>query len=189
MNEPTKQLSIFLHIVLIVFVLFAAIGCAAFFARFTNNFTSGFKTFYLEHDGKTISADTENFEMVMNQEYRFDVGYSLGFINQNEKLGYHVKIAPYITDKTNFDFTVNGKPYSYSGETDLTLYFDIKKYDDTFTIKSTMDLPDIFKMMYANKTLSGVPVTKDKGKDYFVLIVSSEDKTTAIRIAFNLRSM
>lgn len=169
--------------IVIVLLLLSVVG---FFAFFTNNFTSDFKTFYVKVRGETILNDKEHYEIAVNEEYHFDIGYTLGFLNKDKKLGYHVKIAPNITDETKFDFTVNSVKYGYEGETDLTQGFDIKQYDDYFTLMATKDLLDILQMLYPDKALTDIPNAIDSDKDYFTLLIYSEDETTRIAINFEL---
>ena len=180
----------FLDIVvgLLIFVIFFSV--VGFFSFFTNSFTSSFKTFYVKVNGKTIMNDGEHYEIVTYVNYRFDVKYAFGFMQkENEKLGYHVQIIPNITDETKFNFTVNGDKYGYEGETDLTQGFDLILYDDYFTLTAKKDLPDILSDLYLGSRLTGVPNAIDSGKNYFTLIIFSEDKSTKLSIDFNLVSV
>lgn len=177
-----------IRFVLSVIAILAIVGCFVFIARYTNNFTGNFSTFYLESNGKMITCDTSKYSMEIDKEYRFEVGYTFNFLNKDEQLGYHVSIVPNITNNTDFDFTVDNLTKSYNEEKDLTKFFNIKTYDKYFTIKPIIDLPEMMTILYSGKTVLGVPITKNTGKDYFIMVVSSADKTTVINVAFNLRS-
>lgn len=185
-QKTRRRISTATNAIVAIFIVLLLLGVVGFFAFFTNNFTSDFKTFYVKVRGETILNDKEHYEISVNEEYRFDIGYTFGFFNKDQKLGYHVKIVPNITDETKFDFTINGEKYGYEGETDLTQGFDVKQYDDYFTITATKDLPDILQSMYPNKTLTDVPNAINSGQDYFMLLIYSEDETTRIAIKFEL---
>ena len=185
-QKTRRRISTATNAIVAIFIVLLLLGVVGFFAFFTNNFTSDFKTFYVKVRGETILNDKENYEVSVNDEYRFDVGYTFGFFNKDQKLGYRVKIKPNITEETKFDFTVNGEKYGYEGETDLTQGFDVKQYDDYFTLTATKDLPDILQALYPNKMLTDVPNAINSGQDYFMLLIYSEDETTRIAIKFEL---
>lgn len=69
---------------------------------------------------------------------------------------------------------------------DLTLYFDIEKHEDYFTVAANMDLPDMFRLIYPNKTLTGVPTATDSENIYFTLIVNSVAEAN-VRIDMKIR--
>ena len=50
----------YIIIVAAVFAVLLLVG--GFIARYTNNFTSDFKTFYVEYGGKTITTDKTDIE-------------------------------------------------------------------------------------------------------------------------------
>lgn len=184
-QKTRRRISTITRIITSVLIVILLLGVVGFFAYFTNNFTSRFKTFYVTVRGTTFMNETGSYELGVNEEYRFNVKYTLGALNK-EKLGYHVKIVPNITDGTRFDFTVDGAQYGYEGESVLTSGFVIEQYEEYFTLTATQDLADILQQNYPNKTLSGVPVSIDSGKEHFALIISSADETTQLRINFSL---
>ena len=131
--------------------------------------------------------DTDGYEIVVEDEYRFDVKYTFGFMQKkNEKLGYHVQIIPNITDETDFDFIVNGQNFKYSDEADLMQGFEITLYDDYFTLEANKDLSEILSDLHLGSPVTGVPSAIDSGINYFTLMIFSEDKSTKIAINFNL---
>lgn len=177
------------EIIVYVLLLMLLAFVGAFLARFTNNFTSDFKTFYVvcDYEREEIINDKENYVLGTNMGYRFDVKYTLEFLQKDEKkLGYHVKILPNTTETTDFDFSVNGNDYPYSGEKDLTSCFDIELYDEYFTFKATKDLSDMLSMLYLYEPVTNAPKAIDSGIPYFLMLISSEDYETELRIAFQL---
>lgn len=188
MSKRTRQrISSATNAVVAILIVILLLGVVGFFAFFTNGFTSDFKTFYVNVRDKTIMNDTDGYEIVFKDEYRFDVKYTFGFMQkENEKLGYHVRIIPNITDETDFDFTVNGQTFKYSNETDLTQGFEVTLYDDYFTLEANKDLPEILSDLHLGSPVTGVPSAIDCGIDYFTLVISSEDKSTELAIDFNL---
>ena len=102
--------------------------------------------------------------------------------SKRNKLGYHVKILPHTTKETNFDFTADGKTYNYGAEGELTKAFEIEQADEYFTLKATKTVKGVLETLYPNKTII-VPELKSK-TPYFALVVSSEDYSAEITIAF-----
>lgn len=188
MSKRTRQrISTATNAIIAVLIVILLLGVVGFFAFFTNGFTSDFKTFYVNVRGKTIMNDTDGYEIVVEDEYRFDVKYTFGFMQKkNEKLGYHVQIIPNITDETDFDFIVNGQNFKYSDEADLMQGFEITLYDDYFTLEANKDLSEILSDLHLGSPVTGVPSAIDSGINYFTLMIFSEDKSTKIAINFNL---
>lgn len=179
--------STLLYVVFVVFILLAILVAVMFVSKYTNGFTGSFTGFYLQTaDGENISGESER-DFVKGERYRFTVVYTLGFLTE-EASGYTVKIIPNVTKETNFDYTVNGENHSYSEIEDLTVYFDISKYDDYFYFAANMDLPAMLSLIHGNKTVSGVPVTLDNNSSYYTLIVSSADGKSKVEMQMKLRS-
>lgn len=170
------------YAIIIVFVALLLLAVVGFFARFTNNFTTGFATFYIEYDGKTITADKGGYAFDLGEEYRIDVGYSLDFVNE-EKLTYNVKVVPNITEETDFVIETGNDRYKFSDMGDLTEFFKIDCYDGYFTITAEKPLNGIIKAVYGD-TAVGTPVV-DGSIDYLTLVVSSEDGGKVINLGFN----
>ena len=108
-------------VIVCVFLLVLAVGSIAFF---TNGFTSDFKTFYVESDGKRMLSDYDNYIMKQDAENKFVVKYTFGAVNKDIS-GYTLKIVPNVSHDNDFDFTVDGEIYSFGAEEDLTKGFDI----------------------------------------------------------------
>ena len=170
------------RVVSIALMLLLIISAVGFAAYFSNGFTSDLKTFYVECNGEKILNDKDYYEITANTEYRFDVKYLLDIGNKENKLGYHVQVLPYTTKETNFDFTVDGKTYNYGAEGELTQAFEIEQADEYFTLKSIKTVKGVLETLYPNKPVV-VPELKSQ-TPYFALVVSSEDYSVKIEIAF-----
>lgn len=181
-NKKSGTGSKITYVILVTLIVLLLLVVVGFFAKFTNNFTSGFATFYVEHNDKTIISDKGGFAFDLNTEYSFNVGYSLDFVNK-EKLGYSVEITPNITEDTDFVIETDDSNYKFSDIGDLTEYFTVTQYESYFTLRADKTLSEIIKAVYGD-TATGVPFV-DGSKDYLLLTVYSEDKSTAINLAFN----
>ena len=171
------------YILIVVAVLALLLLVGGFIAKFTNNFTSDFKTFYVEYDGKTITSDKSDINFVRAEPNRINVGYSLGFLNK-EKGNYEVEVLPDVTDETDFEYQVNGKNYKFSELTDFTEFYKIEKYDDYFTFTMWDNIDSILAAMYHGDNVSGIPDLSNKS--LLKLVIYNEDKTVSISISFKL---
>lgn len=180
--KSSGKLNVLVKAIVCVCAIAVLAGILGFVARYTNNFTSEFKTLYVKFGDKTIMEDTKGVYIEQNREHRFDVGYSLGFLNKDNNNDFRVRIVP----NTEFEYTVDGKTYLYSKIEDLTECFTVQLHDGYFTLTEEKDLPDMIQTLYVSKVVTGVPRALDSGKDYFLLEISNPDKSMKIRIAFNL---
>lgn len=186
-NKTRQRITTATNTVVMLFIVLLLLGVVGFFAFFTNGFTSDFKTFYVLCDNQTILNDKSDYGLYFNREYRFDVRYTFGFMQkEDEKLGYHVQVVPHATAETEFEFIANGQNYKYSAETDLTQGFDITLYEDYFTFTANKDLPEILSDLHLGSPVTGVPNAIDSGKNYFTLLIYSEDKSTKLSIDFKV---
>lgn len=167
---------------ILLLVLF--VGSLTFLLKETDNLTTNPGALYVEVDGQRITSNKDDQAIAYGTEYRFDVGYALDINSQKKE--YTVTILPNVTDKTSFDFKVGNDLYAYEGINDLNQGFNVKIYDDYFTIKATSDLPDMIKGIFPNATITGVPDTINTEISYYKMIISSKDKSQSITITFHL---
>ena len=108
-----KQMNVGKTIAVIVcaLLLVLAVGSIAFF---TNGFTSDFKTFYVESDGKRMLSDYDNYIMKQDAENKFVVKYTFGAVNKDIS-GYTLKIVPNVLHDNDFDFTATER-YTVSAQ-------------------------------------------------------------------------
>ena len=117
--------------VLLVLIVLGAVGLLL---RFTNGFTEDFKSFYLVHDGERILNKQNQLLLGTGEEQSFEVHYTFEAVMDKPPNGYSVRIVPRATAETDFEFTVDGAKYLYSGEKDLTKAFDLVEDEDFFTL-------------------------------------------------------
>ncbi len=163
--------------ILVVLALVSAIG---FIAYFTGGFTSGFKTFYVEVDGKQIMTSANDYKIPAGESMTVDVKYTMS----DEANGYSVKVVPNKLAGKDFDFSLDGEVYSYQAEKDLTAGFEIEYGDTSFTIKPKGTITDILRAVYPG---SVVEDCRDFAYDnMFTLIVTSHDGESNVKVNFTV---
>ena len=164
--------------VLIALLLIIGIGAIAYF---TGGFTSEFKTFYINVDGRDILTSAADYELTKEKAMKVEVKYTL---SEGSGSGYSVKVIPNALAGKDFDFTVNGEAYSFQAESDLTAGFDIEYYENYFTIQPKGKLNDVMAAVYPNSELSDFG---NKGyKNMFLLVVESYNKESTVTLAFHI---
>lgn len=173
-----------------ILLLLSIVGIVGFCAVFTNGFTDEFKTFYVVNGETYLISDTNNFELLADKENRFEVKYTFGITNNNAKQGYSVKIIPSVTDETNFNFTVDGENHTFADEQDLTAAFDIKLYENYFTLylPSEVTLQEVIQILYSDKTVVA-PNNKFIEKKYCKLVVTSYNENLVLNIGLCFQSI
>ena len=164
--------------VLIVLTLVAGVGAIAYF---TGGFTGEFKTFYINVDGKDILTSASDYKASISEPLSVNVKYTFAEDGAN---GYSVKVVPNTLQGKDFDFTVDGEPYSYQAESDLTAGFDIEYSDNSFTIKPKGTLNEVMAAVYPNSQIEDL-----SGKGYenmFLLVVDSYNGASTVTLAFSI---
>lgn len=117
-----KQMNVGKTIAVIVcaLLLVLAVGSIAFF---TNGFTSDFKTFYVESDGKRMLSDYDNYIMKQDTENDFVVSgnYTMKGILQRLYPEKEVSFNQDDVDNSVDNFTL--LVYSYNGEAVIKISF------------------------------------------------------------------
>lgn len=167
-------------IVAYVLVVLALVSAVGFIAYFTGGFTSGFKTFYVEVDGKQILTNASGYSIPVGESMTVDVKYTMS----EEASGYTVKVVPNQLAGKDFDFTLDGEVYSYQAEKDLTAGFDIEYGDTSFTIKPKGTITDILKAVYPGSTVEDC---RDFAYDnMFTLVITSYDGESSVKVNFTV---
>lgn len=165
--------------ILIALLLVGAIGIIL---KFTNYGTTEFKTFYVEVNGE-ICLDKTQISLPLGEETRFETKYVFASNKAENHKGYNVKIVPNTTDKTAFDYTVNGNTYTFTNQTDFTAGFDIVKDETGFTIKNDgLTVEKVLQKMYSGQTVEMNGAALDMSNAYFNLIVSSYNGESSVCI-------
>lgn len=162
-------------------------GIIAITYKYTDGFSSDFKTFYLVHDGKEILTPETKVAFVGGKKYKYEVKYV--FENgKDEKKGFTVKVLP--NAEKDFEYTVAENKYKYSGLKDITTAFDIKLAEDSFEINipENFGIKDVVKFMHG-----GQEVTFSDGATVdmaypFKLEVTSYNGAAKYTILFNIVS-
>lgn len=175
----TKQGNISKIIAYIAIVLVLVLG-VGFLAYFTGGFTSEFKTFYVEIDGKEVLTSASGYTMTTDKPLTVNVKYTLTDENQ----GYSVKVVPNTLEGKDFDFTLDGDVYSYSSEKDLTDGFIIERQDGSFTIQPVGGITDILKAIYPSSKIDDCH--KYSYENMYTLIVSSYNGNSSVSINFSI---
>lgn len=175
----TKQGNISKIIAYIAIVLVLVLG-VGFLAYFTGGFTSEFKTFYVEIDGKEVLTSASGYTMTTDKPLTVNVKYTLTDENQ----GYSVKVVPNVLEGKDFDFTLDGDVYSYSSEKDLTDGFIIERQDGSFTIQPVGGITDILKAVYPSGKIDDC--RKYSYENMYTLIVSSYNGNSSVSINFSI---
>lgn len=180
-RKSTNSVSSFLSSVVILLVVVAVVG---FLFYFTNNFTTELKGFYVKCGDETFIDDCQNFDIILNKEYKFDV------VNTYNKKSssYTVSIIPNETSTTTFMFNVDETEINYADVESLAKGFSVNVYEDYFIFSASMDLLEILQLYYPLQTITNVPTAIDTELPYFRLTISTSDMAEEININFNLKS-
>lgn len=175
---------------LISFILTLAVialigGIIAMTYKYTDGFSSDFKTFYLVHDGKEILTTETKAAFVGGEKYKYEVKYVFES-NDAEKKGFTVKVLP--NTEKDFEYTVAGSKYKYSNLKDLTAAFDIHTAEDSFeiSISENFGLIDVVKYMHGGQEVI-LGTTADISYP-FKLEVTSYNEAVKYTILFNIVS-
>lgn len=179
-NSKQKTVGKIVAYVLVVLVVLGVIGVIA---RFTNGFTSDFKTFYVSVDGKDILTTSSGYRITPNKPLAVDVKYTFG-TGGGEAQGYTVKIVPNKIEGKDFDFSLSGDVYSYQAEKDLTAGFEIAQEKTSFTVTPKGGITEILQAVYPSYTVEDC-----RAKAYenmFKLIVTSYNGKAGVELNFSV---
>ena len=180
-SRTVKKISNFITYIIILGVVGIVFGIIMIF---TNGFTTSFRTFYVVHEDKVYIDSGEDLLLHKDIDYVFKPRYVFSVINKDMSKDYIVKIIPNITDEIDFDFTVDDEVYSFSAFEDFTEYFDIKVYDDYFTLNVPNSIDSLLQLMYPDTDIV-IPELSNK-LDYFTLIVTSYNGESVVKFNFNI---
>ncbi len=165
--------------ILLVLVFVAVCGVIVYF---TGGFTSDFKTFYVNIDGKDVLSSADGYTLSADTPLQVNVKYTFGAINKDIS-GYSVKVIPNTAGK-DFDFTVDGQTYSYQAESDLSKGFNIESGESSFTIRPKGGINEILAAIYPDSEIEDC-----RNKTYenmYLLVVTSYNGEASVKIAFSI---
>lgn len=165
--------------VAICFVIILVFGVIS---KYTSGFTSSFKTFYIQANGKDIFTTASNYVLSPEEELHVEVRYT--FTNENEEFrGYNVKIVPNKVQDNDFNVVTSTGTYSFQAEEDYTKAFDIQKYNTYFTIQPKGDLNDTLSSYFGSEVED---CTDNAYDNMFILVVSSYNEESIVTIYFTI---
>lgn len=165
----------------VLVLLFVAV--CGFIFYYTGGFTSDFKTFYVNIDGKDILTSADGYKLSADMPLQVNVKYTFGALNKNVS-GYSVKVVPNAIEGKDFEFTVDGQTHSYQAETDLTAGFDIAQEENSFTIAPKGGINKILAAIYPDGEIEDC-----RNKTYenmYSLVVTSYNGAASVKIAFSI---
>ena len=168
-------------IIAYVLIVLAIVGIFGVIAKFTNGFTSDFKTFYVTIDGKDVMTTTNGYVLDKDEPVKVDVKYTFSSSNA-EVSGYSVKVIPNAALDKDFDFTMDGSVYSFQMEEDLTDGFIIEKSEDSFTILPKGDITDILRAVYPEAEID--ECKENTYPDMFSLVITSYNGESTVVVNF-----
>lgn len=169
-----------LSYILIVLLIVAVAGVIAYF---TNGFTSEFKTFYVECDGKKILTENDGYLITPNNPLAVNVQYIFSSVGE-KNTDYNVKVIPNKIPNKDFNIMVADKTQPYQSIEDLTAGFIVDKQQSSFTIKPKGNTNTVLKSIY-NETLSG-DYANCIYPNMYSLVISSYDGKSKVILNFSI---
>lgn len=179
-RQGTQKVGKVISYIAIILVLVTVCGLLAYF---TNGFTSDFKTFYVETNGKQVLAASDGFTMAKTEPMTVYVKYTFGSLNK-EVSGYSIKVVPNAVQGKDFDITLDGAAYSFQAEDDMTAGFDIEQNETSFTVTPKGGINAILQAVYPSYTVGDARA--NAYENMFSLIVTSYNGETSIKLNFTV---
>lgn len=173
MIRGSKLLTAIFYIAVILVVL----GVAGFILKLTNGGTDKFKVFYLTDENDGVYGSTDTTKLPCNKETKFNVKYTF-----SDSKSYSVQVIPNVTDETDFAYTVDGENHRFSDIQNLNEAFNVKLYDNYFTIRMPEDMRQVMDVLYAEGKVE-LPDNIDLMKSpYFKLSVKSYNEKDEVTV-------
>lgn len=156
----------------------------SFLYKFTNGFDEELKTFYVTINDKEVMSSVSGYTVSPKTGLTVKVKYTFGLPKNTDKQ-YSVKITANYDKENNFDFTVDGKTYSFGTGEDYTAGFDIISGKDYFILKPKGYINDILHAVYPDKEISDC--ANKEFKDMFTLTVYSYNGESSVTVLFTIK--
>lgn len=104
--------------------------------------------FRVEYDDNIYKADTDNIISLPSKgQARFEV---------KGTDGYSVKVVPNVVEECDFNYTVNGKSYSYFAEKDLSSAFELQSYASAFVLDMSekYDIESVLSRLWGSDNIT-----------------------------------
>lgn len=153
-------------------------GVVYFLYIYTGEFSTDFKTFYVEIHGKKYVKN--NYEMTLYNPTRINVHYTFEKIQTNKPTFFY-NIEPAGVD---FNIKVDGEKISWLNVGELTAAFNVKEDKDGITLDCTnKTLLDVLQIVYPKREIELPEV--DERQPHFKMTFTSEDKKSSVAITFS----
>lgn len=155
----------------------------------TDEFTTGFKSFYIEYGNTQINDDFSYLTFKVGETYKFKVNSTIDNLTGNDR-DYMVSVIP--NPNQAFEFTAVDKSTGESltkslSDIDLNLYFEFSFNDDGFTIADNRGNLDGFIESYlSNYEIDFKEKSPYSKNPYYRIVVESLKDVETINIDFNL---
>ena len=160
-------------------LLLALIGFGIWFILDrTNNGTEDFRAFAVTVDGEEVKSTAER-RSLLKGDHTVSASYLFG-----GDYDYTVDIVP--VKDTRFDYTVDGKMYAWSGQTDLAKAFSLKKTETGFTFTVPTNLAAVLAALYPGAEIAAPKEGEFKDPYIYALVVSSYNGKTTYAITFSI---
>lgn len=185
MKRKTKNsFSAFLSSILVIMCVCLLLG---FVYKRTDEFTTGFKSFYVEYGDNMFVNEENTMKMQSGKTYKFKVRSSIDELTDGQR-NYKVSIGANPKETYTF-FACNGENCDVKTlkDVDLNSYFNFTYGDDYFTITDSNNLESYLQTLYSDYEYIDFKETFIYGeKHYFRLTITSLKDVETINIDFNL---
>ncbi len=183
-----KKISTAMSVVLRVIIVILIIGVVGMVFAFMNN---GQKNFYVQYGNENISYKTENKELQKNAYNVFFCKNVLAVSDEMAKAdNFTVTIIANEKAFAGCDFSsmkMDGIPTNSFFATDCTAAFDISICDGFFILylPEMLTVETVLNKVYPKVEITGVPEINLYEKDYFLILVYSEQEKSTVAIGFH----
>ena len=167
-----------------ILVIAVIVLSGSFLYKFTNGFNEELKTFYVTVDGCEVFSYAKGYMADRESGLTVKVKYTFGVPSTTDRR-YSVTITANYDKENNFDFTVDGRPYTFGAGEDYTAGFDIISGKDYFILKPKGYINDILQAVYPNKTISDC--ANKEFDDMFTLTVYSYNGESSVTVLFTIK--
>ena len=173
-----------LSVLTAILVIAVIVSVGSFLYKFTNGFNEELKTFYVTINDKKVISSANGYTVSPKSGLTVKVKYIIKAPESTDKQ-YSLKITSNYDKENNFDFTVDGKIYSFGTGEDYTAGFDITYGNDYFILKPKGYINDVLGAVYTDKQLSDC--TNKEFDDMFTLTVYSYNGESSVTVSFTIK--
>ena len=171
----------------VIMVLIMCLGLGFLYQR-TNEFTTGFKSFYVEYGNTMFVSENNNMSIQTGKIYKFKVHSTIDDISNTER-NYKVKVV--VNPDVAYKLVMcksNGVCDTKSlDNVDFNLYFNFTYGNDYFTLTDNGNIYEYILSNYSDYSYIDLNQSSiDEESKYFRLVITSLKDAETININFNL---